>query len=291
MIYEVHDSTTDGDRWFSVALTGGTPQPMLDDVAIERSILDDGHRMLGYIERNAAADSHFFDPRHDKIYKASQRAFPGSRIVLTDANQAFDHLLLITEGPGDPETWWLVNIKTGHADALGYSYTVDSDHVGPMRMVPYAAADGLKMEGVRLCRPIGRPKHFPRSWCRMVARRRMTKFASTGLRRRLPRAIRGVSTQFSRIDRLWQQIRRGGRWRMGRKMQTDISDGLSELVHQGIVDPKRVCIVGASYGGYAALAGVTLQHGIYRCAVAIAGSAIWRGWSTMIRRKAAMTQC
>jgi dipeptidyl aminopeptidase/acylaminoacyl peptidase len=54
-------------------------------------------------------------------------------------------------------------------------------------------------------------------------------------------------------------------------MQTDISDGLAELVRQGIVDPKRVCIMGASYGGYAALAGVTLQQGQYRCAVSVAG--------------------
>jgi dipeptidyl aminopeptidase/acylaminoacyl peptidase len=54
-------------------------------------------------------------------------------------------------------------------------------------------------------------------------------------------------------------------------MQSDISDGLAELARQGIVDPKRACIVGASYGGYAALAGVTLQQDLYRCAVAVAG--------------------
>jgi dipeptidyl aminopeptidase/acylaminoacyl peptidase len=60
-----------------------------------------------------------------------------------------------------------------------------------------------------------------------------------------------------------------GQW--GRKMQTDLSDGVRYLAAQGIVDPARVCIVGASYGGYAALAGVTLDHGIYRCAVSVAG--------------------
>jgi dipeptidyl aminopeptidase/acylaminoacyl peptidase len=54
-------------------------------------------------------------------------------------------------------------------------------------------------------------------------------------------------------------------------MQTDISDGLAYLAQQGIADPKRACIMGASYGGYAALAGVTLQNGIYRCAVSVAG--------------------
>jgi len=52
-------------------------------------------------------------------------------------------------------------------------------------------------------------------------------------------------------------------------MQTDISDGLAELIKLGIADPKRACIMGASYGGYAALAGVTLQQGLYKCAVAV----------------------
>jgi dipeptidyl aminopeptidase/acylaminoacyl peptidase len=60
-----------------------------------------------------------------------------------------------------------------------------------------------------------------------------------------------------------------GQW--GRKMQTDISDGVADLAKQGLIDPKRACIVGASYGGYAALAGVTLQQGLYRCAVSVGG--------------------
>jgi dipeptidyl aminopeptidase/acylaminoacyl peptidase len=60
-----------------------------------------------------------------------------------------------------------------------------------------------------------------------------------------------------------------GEW--GRKMQTDLSDGVQYLAKEGVIDPSRVCIVGASYGGYAALAGVTLQSGIYRCSVSVAG--------------------
>ena len=56
-----------------------------------------------------------------------------------------------------------------------------------------------------------------------------------------------------------------GEW--GRKMQTDLSDGVRHLVSQGIVDAKRVAIFGASYGGYAALAGATLDVGVYNCAV------------------------
>jgi dipeptidyl aminopeptidase/acylaminoacyl peptidase len=54
-------------------------------------------------------------------------------------------------------------------------------------------------------------------------------------------------------------------------MQDDLSDGVKTLIDQGIVDPSRVCIVGASYGGYAALAGAALTPDLFKCAVSIAG--------------------
>jgi dipeptidyl aminopeptidase/acylaminoacyl peptidase len=54
-------------------------------------------------------------------------------------------------------------------------------------------------------------------------------------------------------------------------MQDDITDGLKHLVDRGMVDPARVCIVGASYGGYAALAGASLTAGLYKCSVSVAG--------------------
>jgi len=66
----------------------------------------------------------------------------------------------------------------------------------------------------------------------------------------------------------WEEAGRG-QW--GGLMQTDVEDGAAGLVRAGIADESRVCIVGASYGGYAALAGVTLTPERYRCAVAVAG--------------------
>jgi dipeptidyl aminopeptidase/acylaminoacyl peptidase len=61
-----------------------------------------------------------------------------------------------------------------------------------------------------------------------------------------------------------------GNWGDG-VMQSDVNDGVDALIRSGMVDPSRVCIVGASYGGYAALAGATMTPDKYRCAVAIAG--------------------
>jgi len=59
----------------------------------------------------------------------------------------------------------------------------------------------------------------------------------------------------------------------GRTMQNDISDGVKWLVDQGIADPKRVAIYGASYGGYATLAGLTLTPDLYAAGVDYVGVA------------------
>ena len=54
-------------------------------------------------------------------------------------------------------------------------------------------------------------------------------------------------------------------------MQDDVTDGVKSLTAQGIADARRVCIVGASYGGYAAMAGVAYTPDLYVCAVSING--------------------
>ena len=60
-----------------------------------------------------------------------------------------------------------------------------------------------------------------------------------------------------------------GQW--GRAMQDDLDDGMDWLAQQGMIDPKRVCIVGSSYGGYAALWGAIRNPERYRCAASFAG--------------------
>ncbi|MDP6198236.1 MAG: prolyl oligopeptidase family serine peptidase [Porticoccaceae bacterium] len=59
-----------------------------------------------------------------------------------------------------------------------------------------------------------------------------------------------------------------GEW--GKKMQDDVSDAVAALVKAGYVDPDRVCIMGASYGGYSALAGGAFTPDLYRCVIAVA---------------------
>jgi dipeptidyl aminopeptidase/acylaminoacyl peptidase len=59
--------------------------------------------------------------------------------------------------------------------------------------------------------------------------------------------------------------------KMGLKMQDDLEDGLSYLIEQNITDSKRACIVGASYGGYAALMAAVKTPDRFQCAISLAG--------------------
>ncbi len=62
-----------------------------------------------------------------------------------------------------------------------------------------------------------------------------------------------------------------GYGQVGKAMQDDLDDGLDWLAKSGRIDPKRVCIMGGSYGGYAALWGAIRNPDRYRCAISMAG--------------------
>jgi len=263
----------DDARWFEIPLAGGTRTEILANVSIKEAILDHKTRQLvGYREEGTSSSYKFFTDFRQKVVNATIKAFPNLLISLVDWNDRFDQLLVKTEGVGDPQTWWTVDIKTGNAREIGYSYPIASADVGPMRAIRYKAGDGTEIEGV-LTLPPGRPARDlpvillphggPASRDYVGFDWWAQAFASRGYAVLQPnfRGSTGYGIAF----------RQAGNGQWGRKMQSDISDGLSYIAAEGIVDPKRACIVGASYGGYAALAGVTLQHGLYRCAVSVSG--------------------
>lgn len=66
-----------------------------------------------------------------------------------------------------------------------------------------------------------------------------------------------------------------GEW--GRKMQSDVNDGVQALIAKGLVDKDNICIVGSSYGGYAALVGATHHYDIYKCAISFGGLTFLEG--------------
>ncbi|GAB2862371.1 alpha/beta fold hydrolase [Hymenobacter ruber] len=78
-----------------------------------------------------------------------------------------------------------------------------------------------------------------------------------------------LSPNFRASTGYGKQFLNAGNGEWGRKMQDDLTWGVKYLVAQGIADPKRVGIMGGSYGGYATLAGVAFTPDLYSAAVAI----------------------
>lgn len=68
-----------------------------------------------------------------------------------------------------------------------------------------------------------------------------------------------------------EDFEQAGARQWGLAMQDDLTDATRWAIAEGIADPRRICIYGASYGAYAALMGVAREPGLYRCAVGYVG--------------------
>jgi len=224
-------------------------------------------------EVDDAKASKLFTAEQDAKLRGALKAFPAYIPHLISYSADFNRMIILTEGGDDVGSYWIVDIGKHSANWLGSRYpTIDAAHVGAVRWVDYKAADGLAMRGV-LTLPPGRmaknlplvvmPHGGPEAHDTLGFDYWAQAFASRGYAVWQP--------NFRGSDGSGNGFRDAGFGEWGRKMQTDISDGIVELVRQGLVDRQRACIVGWSYGGYAALAGVTLQHGLYRCAVSYGG--------------------
>lgn len=273
VIYASEDDAAGKTRWYEVPLAGGVPSEVFADVGIDRIYTDpDSDRLLGYLPNSANPRPVMFDPAQQAVMARVYRAFPNLKAELRGWTPSMSHFVVRTSGNGDSGTWYMVDVAGKRADPVGYERpSLQPAQVGAISTFSYKAADGLDMDGI-LTLPPGRdaknlpvvifPHGGPHTHDEAVFDWWAQAFASRGYAVFQPN-FRGST---NRDD----EFRRASHGEWGRKMQTDLSDGLAALARQGIVDPKRACIMGASYGGYAALAGVTLQQGLYRCAVAVA---------------------
>jgi dipeptidyl aminopeptidase/acylaminoacyl peptidase len=233
---------------------------------------DSNGLLIGLAKHDGSAT--FYDPKLDARFRGARKAFPGLHAELVSYSDDFGTMIFHTDAGDDSGTLWLVDVASGRADPISADRAaIQPADVGPTRMFAYKAADGLAMEGVLTLPPGREAKGLPvvvmphggpivegdkpafDYWAQA--------FASRGY------AV--LQPNYRGSDGYGADFRNAALGEWGGRMQTDVSDGLAALAAQGIVDPKRACIVGASYGGYAALAGVTIQHGIYRCAVSVSG--------------------
>lgn len=234
------------------------------------------HLTLGY-EREGldAADYHFLAPVDQKLWGAITRAFPHDVVRL--ASWSADRKIVILQVEGEHgAAYFLLNMADHRADFLANEYQdIDADQVAPVHVIHYKAADGFDIPAY-LTLPHGTPGSEKLPLIVLVhggpAARDYPGFDwwSQAL---ASRGYAVLQPQYRGSDGYGDHFLSAGYGEWGHKMQSDVSDGVRDLAAKGLIDPARVCIVGASYGGYAALAGVTLEKGVYKCAVSLAGPA------------------
>ena len=258
-------------RWKLLSIKDGKLGEPLEKGPFHEAILDSlTAQLIGGMELVDAPQYVFFDATTEQRWKAIVEAFDGAQVTFVSATTDFSKALVLVEGGKIGYRYELIDLVNPGAITVGKVYA-GIDNPLEVRRVTYAAADGLEIPAY-LTLPRGREPHnlplivLPHGG---PADRDTSEFdwwsqalADQGY------AVLRPNYRGSTIN---ERFLEAGYGQWGRKMQTDLSDGVRYLVKEGIADATKVCIVGGSYGGYAALAGVTLDPGVYRCAVSVAG--------------------
>jgi len=215
----------------------------------------------------------WFDPELKELQTKLDRALPASVNLPIDWSTDKNRVLIWSEGASDPGRYFLLDRKAAQMHAVVDPYpAIDPAQLAEVKWVHYAARDGLQIPAY-VTLPKGRPATklplilmphggpFERDHWSYDA---LVQFLAN-------RGYAILQPQFRGSTGHGKDFVTKGYGEWGRKMQDDLDDGVDWLIRSGQVDPKRVCIVGASYGGYAAMWGAIRNPDRYRCAASMAG--------------------
>ncbi|WP_240950456.1 alpha/beta hydrolase family protein [Collimonas pratensis] len=233
------------------------------------AIVSNDKKFLGVRFETDAEDTKWFDPEMQAMQQAVNDLLPSTVNRITVAGHAqTPYVLVRSYSDVQPAAYFLYDGKEKKLTALGNSMPqINPQQMSGKDMVRYKARDDLEIPAY-LTMPNGAgKKNLPMvvlvhggpyvrdgawNWNREV------QFLASRGYVVLEPEFRG-STGFG-----WKHFRAG--WKQwGLAMQDDVADGARWAIAQGIADPKRICIAGASYGGYATLMGLIRDPDLYRC--------------------------
>jgi dipeptidyl aminopeptidase/acylaminoacyl peptidase len=220
---------------------------------------------------------YFKDQAFEADYRWLENKLPGREISVVSNTLDDRQWLISAHGDVEPGETYLFNRANR---SLAFQYKIREklprESLAPMQTIRYKSSDGLEIPAF-LTLPKGLPAKgdaqglpaliVPHGgpWVRDAWGYNALAqfFANRGYAVLMPnfRGSTGYGKKFLNAG--------NGEW--GTKMQDDLTWGVKYLVDEGIADPKRIGILGGSYGGYATLAGVAFTPDLYRAAVDIVG--------------------
>ena len=213
------------------------------------------------------------DKAWEADYKLLQSKLPGKEIEPTSSTTDERLWMIIATSDREPGERYLFDRNTKQ---LTFQYHIfdklPREALAAQKAISYPSVDGLAIPAY-LTLPVGvAPKNLPLvvfphggPWGRDTwGYSSIAQFLAN-------RGYAVLQPNFRASTGYGKQFLNAGNNEWGQKMQDDLTSGVRYLVSQGIVDPKRVGILGGSYGGYATLAGLAFTPDVYAAGVSIVG--------------------
>ena len=215
----------------------------------------------------------YWDKRAQAVQARIDSALPNRRNVIVSSSHDGKRHVVVSGNAVQPAQYFIFDREHDRVVKFAESRPdVDAGKMSVPKPVTIQARDGLALHGY-LTAPLERDERamplvvFPHGgpWVRDTAHwdSWVQLFASRGW------AV--LQVNFRGSSGYGEDFLRAGFQRWGLEMQDDITDAVRWAIQQGIANANRICIVGASYGGYAALMGAVKTPDLYQCAISIAG--------------------
>lgn len=249
-----------------------------DDWDVDRVLLDDDGEPLAAFYTDDRDRVVWFDEENERWYRMLGQATSEQEVWITSRARDGSRMLVWAGGESDPGALYVFTPEEMRLDLFASMRpAINFQQLVPPQPISYTARDGTEIRGY-LTLPRGREaKNLP-----LII---MPHGGPYGIRDKLQYNDE-VQLLANRGYAVLQPNYRGsggygdaffelGTGQIGRAMQDDLDDAMDWAVAEGIADPQRVCLVGGSYGGYAAMWGVIRNPERYRCAASWAGVSDW----------------
>ncbi|MBC3886500.1 S9 family peptidase [Undibacterium griseum] len=223
-------------------------------------------KIVGVLVDAMKRESIFFDEDYARLDAALRASFPGQDVSFQWSGK---NVVVVTQGANNPGSVYFYDSEKKTIEPLYVMKPeLEGKKLSETKFIDYKARDGLTIPAY-LTLPEGKDaKKLPLIAYVHGGPHARDKFGYNPMTQML--ASRGYAVlqpQFRMSTGFGWAHHKVGWKQWGLAMQDDITDGVNALVKQGIVDKDRVCIIGASYGGYATMYGLIKDPDLYKCGV------------------------